>query len=86
MIRPHILDTLAQKQDCYISDLRLNPVNNQAALADLILLDNSVCPLNEWREKGDYLIGEDMSLEDIEMIKNNLLRKWRNLIYGKTSI
>lgn len=47
MIRPHILDTLAQKQDCYISDLRLNPVNNQAALADLILLDNSVCPLND---------------------------------------
>lgn len=47
MIRPHILDTLAQKQDCYISDLRLNPVNNQAALADLLLLDNSVCPLND---------------------------------------
>ena len=41
MDKPHVLDILAKKQDCFVSDLRLNPINRRAALADLLLLDDS---------------------------------------------
>lgn len=40
MNKPHVLDILAKKQDCFVSDLRLNPINQRAALADLLLLDD----------------------------------------------
>ena len=41
MDKPHVLDILAKKQGCFVSDLRLNPINRRAALADLLLLDDS---------------------------------------------
>lgn len=50
MDKPHVLDILAKKQGCFVSDLRLNPVNRRAALADLLLLDDSAFLLKEWKE------------------------------------
>ena len=54
MDKPHVLDILAKKQDCFVSDLRLNPVNRRAALADLLLLDDSAYRQKEWREADAY--------------------------------
>ena len=50
MDKPHVLDILAKKQGCFVSDLRLNPINRRAALADLLLLDDSAFLLKEWKE------------------------------------
>lgn len=50
MDKPHVLDILAKKQGCFVSDLWLNPINRRAALADLLLLDDSAFLLKEWKE------------------------------------
>ena len=55
MDKPHVLDILAKKQGCFVSDLRLNPINRRAALADLLLLDDSAYQQKEWREAAAYL-------------------------------
>lgn len=31
MDKPHVLDILAKKQGCFVSDLWLNPINRRAA-------------------------------------------------------
>ena len=58
MDKPHVLDILAKKQGCFVSDLRLNPINRRAALADLLLLDDSAFPF-EGVERSGLLPHED---------------------------
>ena len=68
MNKPHVLDILAKKQGCFVSDLRLNPINRRAALADLLLLDDSAYRQQEWREAASYLLGNPLPT-DFEEIK-----------------
>lgn len=58
MNKPHVLDILAKKQGCFVSDLRLNPMNRRAALEDLLLLDDSAYQQKEWQEATAYLLGK----------------------------
>ena len=58
MDKPHVLDILAKKQGCFVSDLWLNPINRRAALADLLLLDDSAFLLKEWKEAVYYSRGQ----------------------------
>ena len=57
MNKPHVLDILAKKQGCFISDLRLNPIKRHAVLWDLLLLEDSAYCQKEWREAAGYLLG-----------------------------
>lgn len=65
MDEPHVLDILAKKQGCFVSDLRLNPVNRRKALADLLLLEESAYRQKEWRETAGYLLGRNLSAQRI---------------------
>ena len=65
MDKPHVLDILAKKQGCFVSDLWLNPINRRAALADLLLLDD----LKEWKEAVYYLTRTTRIFEDVSLVK-----------------
>lgn len=69
MDKPHVLDILAKKQGCFVSDLWLNPINRRAALADLLLLDDSVFLLKEWKEAVYYLTRTTRIFEDVSLVK-----------------
>lgn len=69
MNKPHVLDILAQKQGCFVSDLRLNPVNRRKALADLLLLDDSAFRLKEWKETVYYLTRTTRIFDDVSLVK-----------------
>ena len=69
MDKPHVLDILAKKQGCFVSDLRLNPVNRRAALADLLLLDDSAFRLKVWKEAVYYLTRTTRIFDDVSLVK-----------------
>ena len=69
MDKPHVLDILAKKQGCFVSDLRLNPINRRAALADLLLLDDSAFRLQEWKEAVYYLTRTTRIFDDVSLVK-----------------
>ena len=69
MNKPHVLDILAKKQGCFVSDLRLNPINRRAALADLLLLDDSAFLSKEWKEAVYYLTRTTRIFEDVSLVK-----------------
>ena len=68
MDKPHVLDILAKKQGCFVSDLRLNPINRRAALADLLLLDDSAFLLKEWKEAVYYLTRTSRFFEHVSRL------------------
>lgn len=69
MDKPHVLDILAKKQGCFVSDLRLNPINRRAALAGLLLLDDSAFLLKEWKEAVYYLTRTTRIFDDVSLVK-----------------
>lgn len=69
MDKPHVLDILAKKQGCFVSDLRLNPMNRRAALVDLLLLDDSAFRLKEWKEAVYYLTRTTRIFDDVSLVK-----------------
>ena len=51
----HLLDILAARHGCFISDLNLSPILRRAALLDLCRMDENY-PLNpQWRNTVRYL-------------------------------
>ena len=72
MDKPHVLDILAKKQGCFVSDLRLNPMNRRAALEDLLLLDDSAFLLKEWKEAVYYLTKTTRVFEDVSLVKRDI--------------
>lgn len=79
MNNPHVLDILAKKQGCFVSDLRLNPINRRAALADLLLLEESAYRQKEWREAAGYLLGRSLSDQSIGAIKHHISEEWKKM-------
>ena len=69
MSKPHVLDILAKKQGCFVSDLRLNPANRRTALADLLLLDDSAFLPKEWKEAVYYLTRTTRIFDDVSLVK-----------------
>lgn len=69
MTKGHLLDWLAERQGCYISDLRLDPRLRRAALADLRAVWSGIAPLDEWRVTVRYLTGCGRRFEHIGEIK-----------------
>lgn len=79
MDKPHVLDILAKKQDCFVSDLRLNPGNRRKALADLLLLEETAYRHKEWREAAGYLLGRNLFAQSIGAIKNHISEEWEKM-------
>ena len=69
MDKPHVLDILAKKQDCFVSDIRLNPINRRAALADQQMLHDSAFMLKEWKEAVYYLTRTTRIFDDVSLVK-----------------
>lgn len=52
----HLLDILAARQGCFISDLNLSPILRRAALLELCRMDENSYPLSQWQDTVRYLI------------------------------
>ena len=48
----HLLDILAARHGCFISDLNLSPILRRAALLDLCRMDENSYPLVPWSLNG----------------------------------
>ena len=48
----HLLDILAARHGCFISDLNLTPFLRRAALSDLCGMDENSYPLSQWQDRA----------------------------------
>ena len=53
----HLLDILAARRGCFISDLNLSPILRRAALLDLCRMEENKFPLSQWQDSVRYLTG-----------------------------
>ena len=52
MSEQHLLDILAARHGCFISDLNLSPILRRAALLDLCRMDENSYPLSQWQDRA----------------------------------
>lgn len=65
----HLLDILAARHGCFISDLNLSPILRRAALLDLCRMDENSYPLSQWRDTVRYLTGDERDFASVKEIK-----------------
>lgn len=65
----HLLDILAARRGCFISDLNLSPILRRAALLDLCRMETNKFPLSQWQDTVRYLTGIEKDFASIEEIK-----------------
>ena len=65
----HLLDILAARHGCFISDLNLTPFLRRAALFDLCGMEESAYPLSQWRDTVRYLTGDERDFASVKEIK-----------------
>ena len=65
----HLLDILAARHGCFISDLNLSPILRRAALLDLCRMDENSYPLSEWQDAVRYLTGDERDFASVKEIK-----------------
>lgn len=65
----HILDILAARRRCFISDLNLSPILRRAALADLCWMEENAYPLSQWQDAVRYLTGDERDFTSVKEIK-----------------
>ena len=65
----HLLDILAARRGCFISDLKFSPILRRAALLDLCRMEKSEVPLSQWQDTVRYLTGAEKDFASIEEIK-----------------
>ena len=65
----HILDILAARRGCFISDLNLSPILRRAALFDLCGVNEDAHPLSQWQDAVRYLTADDRDLASVKEIK-----------------
>ena len=65
----HILDILAARRGCFISDLHLSPILRRAALFDLCRMDEDAHPLSQWQDAVRYLTGDERDFASVKEIK-----------------
>ena len=69
----HILDALAARRGCCISDLNLAPFLCKMALSDLCRMEENAYPLSQWQEAVRYLTGDERDFASIKEIKAFIL-------------
>ena len=65
----HLLDILAARHGCFISDLNLTPFLRRAALLDLCRMDENSYPLSQWQDAVRYLTGDERDFASVKEIK-----------------
>ena len=65
----HLLDILAARRGCFISDLNLSPILRRAALLDLCRMETNKFPLSQWQDSVRYLTCIEKDFASIEEIK-----------------
>lgn len=71
----HLLDVLATRRGCYISDLNLAPFLRRMALADLCRMEENAYPLSQWQEAVRYLTGDELEFASVKEIKDFILKE-----------
>lgn len=71
----HILDILAARRGCFISDLNLSPILRRAALFDLCRMDEDAHPLSQWQDAVRYLAGDERDFASVKEIKEFILKE-----------
>ena len=65
----HLLDILAARHGCFISDLNLTPFLSRAALSDLCGMDENSYPLSQWQDAVRYLTGDERDFASVKEIQ-----------------
>ena len=65
----HLLDILAARHGCFISDLNLTPFLRREALSDLCGMEESDHPLYQWRDAVRYLTGDERDFASVKEIQ-----------------
>ena len=65
----HLLDILAARYGCFISDLNLSPILRRAALLDLCRMDENRYPLSQWQDTVRYLTGDERDFASVKEIQ-----------------
>ena len=85
----HLLDILAARHGCFISDLNLSPILRRAALLDLCRMDENSYPLSQWQDTVRYLTGDERdfaSVKEIQaFIKQDMEAEGRTMIPQKSA-
>lgn len=71
----HILDVLAARRGCCISDLTLAPFLRRMALSDLRRMEENAYPLYQWQDAVRYLTGTEQHFESVWEIKDFILNE-----------
>lgn len=69
----HLLDILAARHGCFISDLNLTPFLRREALLDLCRMDEDSHPLSQWQDAVRYLTGAERDFASVKDIKNFIM-------------
>lgn len=73
MSKLHLLDILAARHGCFISDLNLTPFLRRAALSDLCGMDENGYPLSQWQDAVRYLTGDERDFASVKEVKDFIL-------------
>ena len=65
----HLLDILAARHGCFISDLNLSPILRRAAPLDLCRMDENSYPLSQWQDTVRYLTGDERDFASVKEIQ-----------------
>ena len=65
----HLLDILAARHGCFISDLNLSPILRRTALLELFRMDENSYPLSQWQDAVRYLTGDERDFASVKEIK-----------------
>ena len=79
----HLLDVLAARRGCYISDLNLAPFLRRMALSDLRRMEEIAYPLYQWQDAVRYLTGDEREFTSVKEIKDFILKEMEVQNNGK---
>lgn len=71
----HLLDVLAARRGCYISDLTLAPF--------LRRMEENAYPLSQWQDAVRYLTGDEREFTSVKEIKDFILKEMEVQNNGK---
>ena len=71
----HLLDILAARRGCFISDLNLSPILRRAALLDLCRMEENKFPLSQWQDSVRSLTGIEKDFTSEKQIRDFILNE-----------
>ena len=71
----HLLDILAARRGCFISDLNLSPILRSAALLDLCRMEENKFSLSQWQDSVRYLTGIEKDFTSEKQIRAFILNE-----------